>query len=414
MFSIKVEFTGGEKVYKFKDDQEVLIGKGDNCQVKLEIDGISRQHMKIYSRNGDYFCQDLGSTNGSYINDDKLEPNTETAFTSFFPIRLGFDVFVNLLDEVDPTDMLKFPDPAISNSTVSKTEVDNSSTKKPVNNRASTSSNSKNENVGNSKKNQANRNQGDKKKAESKSYKNKFLIICIAIAAYVYFVVLKKSEPEDIPVQAEVKQEIAPASPAVEPPKPTIKKFQLSPEEELLVKNSVAVQKCMVSEESDLCKNFGFLRQRSFPEGVISKPTAFIVVFDVLKTLEVFKKRYKYTPKEAEEVVAYVKRNFGRAADKLQFKMTLSLNEVPEANVPKLLAVFEFLYLGVNKINPQKFEGKPLILIPIINDKNNYKVIGYFKPELEKLRSISNEKLHFALKLAGITGVFKDFDEYFP
>jgi hypothetical protein len=414
MFSIKIEFTGGEKVYKFKDDQEVLIGKGDNCQVKLEIDGISRQHMKIYSRSGDYFCQDLGSTNGSFINDDKLEPNTEVAFTSFFPIRLGFDVFVNLQDEVDTSSAIKFPDPVVNKSSSTKSEVE-TGLKKSASSSASSSSASKSETIDAKRGVRSKRAIEPKTKVMSKSHKNKFIYLLVGGALYFYFVVLKSPPPEEPAVAESTPATAAPAPAAPAPVAAApVKAFQLSPEEEVLIKNSVAVQKCMTSDEVDLCKNFNFLRQRSFPEGVLSKPNAFIVVFDALKTLDVFKTRYKYTPKEAENVVAYVRQNFGRAADKLQFKMTYSLNAVPEAKIPKVLAVFEYLYLSVNRIDPAKLAGKSLIMIPIISENNNYKVIGYFKPDLEKLRNMPSEELHFNLKMAGITGVFKGFDELFP
>jgi hypothetical protein len=409
MFSIKVEFTGGDKVYKFKDGQEVLIGKGDNCQVKLEIDGISRQHMKIYSRNGDYFCQDLGSTNGSFINDDKLEPNTEVAFTSFFPIRLGFDVFVNLLDDVDPSDMLKFPDPAIPAKAKEPTSSKNQDSAKKFSN--STQSN-KIEVVSN--KPRAKRAVKEvPTKAMNSSTKRNFIIILMGVSAYIYFTMIHKTEE---PVVAEAP--VAVEKPVEKTPAPLVKAkpkaFELTAEDEILIKNSVAMQKCLASDEQDLCNKFKLMRERNYPEGVLIKPTAIIYVFNAIKSLEIFRNKYKYTKAEAKELTDYALKSLGPDARKLNFKMTYNLKPVPDEKVPKILAVFEFLYSGAILIDPKVYQDKSIMFVPVTEENGQYRVVGFFKPNMERLRKMQMKDLHRATKYAGITGLFKDFDDYFP
>lgn len=49
-------------------DRVVYIGRGEENQVKLTGSYASHRHTRIIFRDGKYFLEDLGSTNGTYIN----------------------------------------------------------------------------------------------------------------------------------------------------------------------------------------------------------------------------------------------------------------------------------------------------------------------------------------------------------
>ena len=51
----------------------VSVGRGDNHDVVLKVDGVSRNHARIYPQDGTWVVQDLGSTNGVYINKTRIE-----------------------------------------------------------------------------------------------------------------------------------------------------------------------------------------------------------------------------------------------------------------------------------------------------------------------------------------------------
>lgn len=82
---------------------KLLIGSADTCDVILGAGGISRKHLSIVVEDDKYFVIDQGSTNGSYINEERLIPGRKTDFTTFFPVRLGDNVLLTLLsdDEAD-------------------------------------------------------------------------------------------------------------------------------------------------------------------------------------------------------------------------------------------------------------------------------------------------------------------------
>jgi len=102
---LKVEIDGDEKLYSFPDINEISIGRSPDSDIQLLVEGISRNHSRVIQRNDEFFYIDVGSSRGSFINDDQLEVNVESSFNSFFPIRLGESVFLYLMDEVSKEEL---------------------------------------------------------------------------------------------------------------------------------------------------------------------------------------------------------------------------------------------------------------------------------------------------------------------
>lgn len=59
----------GAKYYLLDD---VLIGRAGNSQVVLEDTYASQQHARVYRGDGVFYVEDLGSTNGTYVNGRKI------------------------------------------------------------------------------------------------------------------------------------------------------------------------------------------------------------------------------------------------------------------------------------------------------------------------------------------------------
>src|SRR5215213_4782131 len=54
------------KTFELKD--EMVIGRADRCHVVLDDTYVSQMHARIFARDGNYMVEDLGSTNGTYLN----------------------------------------------------------------------------------------------------------------------------------------------------------------------------------------------------------------------------------------------------------------------------------------------------------------------------------------------------------
>ena len=64
--------AGGQKPQLFALGDELMIGRSDRCQVVLGDTYSSQVHARIFRRNGQFFIEDMGSTNGTYLNGRKL------------------------------------------------------------------------------------------------------------------------------------------------------------------------------------------------------------------------------------------------------------------------------------------------------------------------------------------------------
>lgn len=47
---------------------EIVVGRDAACEIHLDDDAISRRHVRIFTLLGDAFLEDLGSSNGTYVN----------------------------------------------------------------------------------------------------------------------------------------------------------------------------------------------------------------------------------------------------------------------------------------------------------------------------------------------------------
>ncbi|CAN5174902.1 antibiotic biosynthesis regulator FhaB [soil metagenome] len=69
------------------DLSPLLIGRGADAAIRLDDDYVSTRHARIASSEDQWFVEDLGSTNGTYIGGSRLtQPTTVTLGTK---IRIG-------------------------------------------------------------------------------------------------------------------------------------------------------------------------------------------------------------------------------------------------------------------------------------------------------------------------------------
>jgi len=77
-------------------DKPLTFGRGDDADVLIKDDRMSRQHFVVAPRDGKYFVRDLNSTNGTFVNN---EPITEWELKPNDKIRGGQTVLVFELDK---------------------------------------------------------------------------------------------------------------------------------------------------------------------------------------------------------------------------------------------------------------------------------------------------------------------------
>ena len=73
------------------DREETTIGRGEGCEIVLELDNVSRRHCSILSKRDGVLLKDLGSTNGTYLNN--REVRGETPLRSGDLVKVGSSIF---------------------------------------------------------------------------------------------------------------------------------------------------------------------------------------------------------------------------------------------------------------------------------------------------------------------------------
>jgi pSer/pThr/pTyr-binding forkhead associated (FHA) protein len=65
----------------------VMIGRGADCQLILDDDYVSTRHARVVATADGYYIEDLGSTNGTYVNGQRI--TAPTTITMADGVRIG-------------------------------------------------------------------------------------------------------------------------------------------------------------------------------------------------------------------------------------------------------------------------------------------------------------------------------------
>ena len=52
---------------------ELVIGREPGVDLLIDLPGVSRRHARIFIQNAQYLVEDLGSSNGTFLNGERLE-----------------------------------------------------------------------------------------------------------------------------------------------------------------------------------------------------------------------------------------------------------------------------------------------------------------------------------------------------
>jgi len=49
-----------------------VVGRGAECDLRLDDTFVSQEHARIFAKDGSWYVEDLGSTNGTFVNEQRL------------------------------------------------------------------------------------------------------------------------------------------------------------------------------------------------------------------------------------------------------------------------------------------------------------------------------------------------------
>ena len=70
--SVLVYAKGEGKPRSVKVAASMVMGRAPECELLLDDTYVSQQHARLFGKNGSWYVEDLGSTNGTFVNEQRL------------------------------------------------------------------------------------------------------------------------------------------------------------------------------------------------------------------------------------------------------------------------------------------------------------------------------------------------------
>lgn len=334
--------NGDPRIYPVKSSR-IVIGSAETCDIVLPSNGISRKHLIVASENDQYYVIDQGSTNGSYLNEERLVPGRRVEFTSFFPVRLGEDVLISLIsddDDINSFSEISKPDISLpkaqprsdqdTTSVISLKQLKEVKTEKLIKRR---------EEKRKTVKKKETAKQPVKKKKSKLDMVSLVAISLVALAAYYNFFVMVPEEVAQAPVEVAVRPAPRPVPKAE--PSLLIAQTDLTSVEDL--KNLYKTIKCVTDVEQYLCQIFTPTPGQFW--GVTQIGTMSHVILDVTPYLEEARKLITY-PEPMDENLRPHYEKHTKEVVALYFLMTHAPGALDEEKLKDIKLTFSFFNMG--------------------------------------------------------------------
>lgn len=334
---LKFEYDGKDKFLKFEEGR-VTVGRGSSADIIIRAEGVSRLHLELQRNSDGFFVQDLGSTNGTFINDVRLEANKSTEFHSFFPINMGGNVTISLVEQEDDSD--------------NTDDIGTNPTHKSI---------SQSDHTGEFQLSTGRYVRKKKKRADLSWLKPlipSILLFIGFITLTVFYVWFKGQEKSQV-VQSEIpKAEVKVEKPVVDPALvsrtniyETIKKIE-------------PTLKCQTDWVQEICKEFSINRPPARLEGIILVKDA---LFFMIDTKQVKKYIEENRPLSLKDKNLFVNRFEGLypegKIEEFQLKYNYHLYQDSDELVDRVLMLYDFLKLKKMTMEFLKTKVKSVVFI---------------------------------------------------
>jgi len=90
-------WRGNERSLYGLTDERFRIGRNEDCHLRLDEPLVSRHHAAVFREGARYYVEDLGSTNGTTVDDEPVRPWTPVAVDHGSRIGIGGAATLTLL-----------------------------------------------------------------------------------------------------------------------------------------------------------------------------------------------------------------------------------------------------------------------------------------------------------------------------
>ncbi len=97
--------SGTESIRHFTQP-EMILGRDANCDLSIMDEALSAHHARVTYHHGQWWLEDLNSTNGTYLNKERL--TTPAVVITGDEFRCGNTTFSIRIDDEEPSPALTF------------------------------------------------------------------------------------------------------------------------------------------------------------------------------------------------------------------------------------------------------------------------------------------------------------------
>jgi pSer/pThr/pTyr-binding forkhead associated (FHA) protein len=98
---LKVEIEDTQSLTYSLPKSSISIGAASGNNVIINVNSVSRSHLKLIKEGQSWFVEDQGSTNGSYLNGRKISSGSKELLRPNEFVRLGDKVFIMLVSSAE-------------------------------------------------------------------------------------------------------------------------------------------------------------------------------------------------------------------------------------------------------------------------------------------------------------------------
>lgn len=417
---MKVEITNelsGDTYSKSIKKKSITIGRHKDCDVVINEEGISRKHIQIEELDGGtYTITDLGSANGTFINEEKLDPNKPTDFNFFFPAKLGFHIIIALTED-DGRSLgveAKKEDDAAAFLASQGIKATGASSTRPRPNRTTSTGSSKiqierSTSKGRSsisgralKREEAKGKASKKNRKGSRGYLKLLIIAGLAYGYWEYFMKEKIEEAPPAPPVTKTKPKV-PAKPKT-PPKP---KFPADPQ--LVVANT---SKCMDSVGQMVCM---IINKSDYNEGAYLLDKTLFISLEAAKGYRTLKGNYRLLDSDKKNLILLGKKSIGlRFSEVLFIRSNYRIGKNTANDYGNyIIGHYAIDNRIMNVINQNKDKIEMVAFVVYQKENNSISIVSNAAIGIKELEALNTQadaqKNRLILKYGFISGHKRDF-----